>query len=98
VRRLAASALGKAVADQCAAMLLWRREAAAVRQALQALVDSFSVQSGAVLDRAMDNGLITLNGDYVSLQSVGKRLVQIRGPGITDAVRMADRVKAVVGH
>jgi ATP-dependent DNA helicase RecQ len=38
VRRLAASALGKAVADQCAAMLLWRREAATVRQALQTLV------------------------------------------------------------
>ncbi len=38
VRRLAASALGKAVAEQCAAMLLLRREAAAVRQVLQTLV------------------------------------------------------------
>jgi ATP-dependent DNA helicase RecQ len=38
VRRLAASALGKAVADQSAAMLLWRHEAAAVRQILQTLV------------------------------------------------------------
>ena len=85
------------VDDWDVAVLLYLDEKSC-RQALQALVDSFSVQSGAVLDRAMDNGLITLNGDYVSLQSVGKRLVQIRGPGITDAVRMADRVKAVVGQ
>lgn len=84
--------------DECDVAVLLYQDEKSCRQALQALVDSFSVQSGAVLDRATDNGLITLNGEYVSLQAVGKSLVQIRGPGITAAVRTADRVKAVVGQ
>jgi hypothetical protein len=84
--------------DKCDAAVLFYRDEASCRVALHAAIDSFSVQSGAVLDRSEDNGLLTINGAYYAVLCAGGRLLQVRGTGMTDVVRVADRVKSAFGR